>query len=221
MKMFKRLGLGIAAAMLSLSAIAGPMTIGFDDGAGIQDGTVSWGGGLAPLIGAGIDFHSIDGTGTPLNAGLAGALSCVGCELSFQTGAYSGSGGVFEVGGFFTVVGQAFDGANLIAAGNLLTGIFTADVAAPIFGGIGSASGLFLGLGTDTKHQGLVDYFGLSSNTFQFASTSISLGTCSNGTCIVTNADIDNLNSVPIVGTAALIFPALFGMGLMRRRAVV
>jgi hypothetical protein len=218
MKMFKRLGIGMAAAMLSLSVSAGPMTIGFDDGAGIQDGTVSWGGGFAPLVGAGIDFYTIDGTGTPLNSGLLGALDCVGCVLSFETGAYSGSGGLFDAGGFFTVTGQAFDGGNLIATGTLLDGIFTDTVSGPLFAGLGDTSGIFLGFGTDTKHQGLVDYFGLTSNTFAFANTEIALGTCSNNSCVVTNADIDNLNTVPIAGTWALMPLGLFGMALSRRR---
>jgi hypothetical protein len=219
MKMFKRLGIGMAAAMLSLSVSAGPMTIGFDDGAGIQDGTVSWGGGFAPLVGAGIDFYTIDGTGTPLNSGLLGALDCVGCVLSFETGAYSGADGLFGDGGFFTVIGQAFDGGGaLVASGNLLEGIFTSDISAPIFAGLGDNSGIFLGFGTDTKHQGIVDYFGLSSNTFAFANTEISLGTCASNTCVVTNADIDNLNTVPIVGTAALMPFGLFGLALARRR---
>jgi len=209
----------IAAIGLNAKLQAMPITIGFDDGAGAQDGTIDWAGGLAPLTGSGIDFYTIDGTNTPLNDGSANALTCTGCELNFITGAYSGADGIFGDGGSFTVTGSAYDGANLIASGTLLDGIFEDLIAAPTFAGIGDTSGIFLGFGLDSKHQGIVDYFGMSNNDWIFANTEIALGTCANGSCLVTNADINNIaRPVPEPGTMALLPFGLAALMFARRK---
>jgi len=218
----KRFIAALSIALASSFATAGPITIGFDDGAGTQDGTMTWAGGLAPLVGSGIDFYTIDGTGTPLNSGPGFALDCLSCVLEFETGAYTGAGGVFEDGGYFTVTGTAYDpiAAANVAVGTLLDGYFDDFLADPTFTGLGGSTGIFIGLGLDTKHDGLLDYFGMDLATnFVYANTEIALASCGSGSCIVTNADIDNLARVPEPGTLVLMALGLCGVVAARKRA--
>jgi hypothetical protein len=220
MKIFKRLGLGLAAAMLSVSATAG--NIGFDEGALQQTGNIAYAGFGGSLIGSGIIFSTILGSDTPSNTGVS--LDCLACELSFNTGPNVSEGPstwLFGSGGNFNITGTAMNGATQIATGLLLTGSFSGPSL--VLGGGGT--GLFVGQGFDTKHDDLEAFFGYPADQpWNFAATTLSVGSCvaaggSGGfNCGVLNADVNNVSRVPIPGTAALL---LFGLGMTRRRKSV
>jgi hypothetical protein len=214
---------GLALAMAASFASAG--NIGLDEGALAQTGTISYDGIGGGLVGTDIIFSTILGTDTLANDG--SALTCTGCLLNFITGANVSEGAPtweFNGGGAFAVTGTAFDGANQIATGVLMQGSFGGNSL--VLGGNGS--GLFVGLGADTKNDDLEAFFGYPADqAWNFAVTTLSIGSCnaSGGaggfTCGVLNADVNNVSQVPIAGTWALMPLGLFGMGLMRRRAVV
>lgn len=212
-----------AFAFLTLSLGANASTISFDEGAGLQDGTISYDGAGGALIGSGIDFNSVLGENTPSNSGAV--LSCVGCELNFSTGAYSSTLGntlFFGSSGTFTVTGELFDGATSVADGTLVSGSFVDSPNAIVFSG----SALFAGFGEDEKNQDLLDFYGITATDFTFASTGIALGTCgAQGTggfvCDVQNADLVNASVVPVPAAAWLFGSALFGLSAVARRRVL
>lgn len=199
--------------------------IGFDEGADQQVGTFSYDGIGGGAVGSGINFSTIDGVDTPANAG--SVLECRNCLLDFVTGANSVEGpAVWEwlAGGAFTVTGDAYDGATLVASGALLTGAFNSGSFSLGSGGANSGQ-LFVGVGTDTKHAGLVDYFGYAPDqSFAFATTNISIGSCNDAggvggfSCNVVNADLDNLATVPIPSTAMLFALGAAGFVASRKR---
>jgi hypothetical protein len=65
-------------------------------------GSLSYGGGVAPLVGSGIDVDNVVGLGTPLNSNVTSI--CGSCTLDFQTGASSG-GWNFGAGGTISING--------------------------------------------------------------------------------------------------------------------
>ena len=184
--------------------------ISFDDDAASQDGIITYDGVGGPLVGAGIDFVSVVGTGTPLNDGTV--LECRGCELAFTTGPNLSEGIVntFAAGGSVSLTGSVFDGITLVATGVLAAGGFGSVSTSTVVGG----TGVFTGLGFDRKHEDLVDFFGLGTN-FDFASTDIALASVTGDgftgfVAGVTNADFDNSARIPQPGTLAL-----FGAGML------
>lgn len=70
-------------------------------------GSISYAGGANPLIGTNLAVSLITGgNGVPQNDGVP--LSCVGCVINFQTGAFTGASGPswsFAPGGTFTLTG--------------------------------------------------------------------------------------------------------------------
>jgi hypothetical protein len=133
-------------------------------------GTVSWAGGLLPLVGRGIVFQSVVGVDTPSNSGPLAALDCViDCVLNFETGPYSGNVAGIDIwnpGGYFTVTGD-LDGIAETPLQPLLGGTWTSLVTKT--GGILTN---FAGQGVDIKDAALLSYFGFAPDTaFNFAST--------------------------------------------------
>lgn len=222
--MFKKMAVLAAGLFMSSAALAIP-TISFDDGNVDQFGTVMWAGGTNPFQGVDIDINFITGLDTPANAGGFG-LSCKGCTLNFETGTFLGFDGTtyaFGAGGGFTIEGEAFDGATGIANGVLLSGSFSEP---SFFTEFFTTTGLFIGAGVDQKNADITNYFGITDvSDWQFAATTISIGTCSDVgagfICDVNNADVDNIQQVPIPGTMALMPLGLLGLGLMRRKPSV
>lgn len=102
--------------------------IDFTIPAGGGGGSISYAGGANPLIGTNLAVSTITGiNGVPLNNGVA--LSCVGCVINFQTGAYTGGSALswtFASGGTFTLTGSIPS----IAGGaptTLMSGYFMSD----------------------------------------------------------------------------------------------
>jgi hypothetical protein len=214
----------IGFTFLTLTVGANAASISFDEGVGVQDGTISYDGTGGALVGAGIDFYTVLGDSTPSNSGVV--LSCVGCELNFTTGAYSsalGSSLFFGSGGTFTVTGQLFDGATSVASGTLVSGSFVDSPNATVF--LGSA--IFAGFGEDEKNQDLLDFYGITAPSFTFASAEVALGTCSalgssgGFACDVQDADLVNTAVVPLPGAAWLFCSALLGLSAVPRRRTV
>src|SRR4030095_11952406 len=163
------------AAVLGLWAAtteAAPV-LKFDDPTG-PGGTVAWPGAVS-ITGTDIQFQSILGLETPLNAGVV--LECVGCLLDFTTGAATaavGPGGGFLItadpGGSVALTG-AIPALGVPAGTTLLSGTFTGTTAELI--GPGQEFGLFLGGGPDVKDAILASFFGLDPLSFTFGTTSI------------------------------------------------
>ncbi|MBM3777542.1 MAG: PEP-CTERM sorting domain-containing protein [Acidimicrobiia bacterium] len=161
-----RAGTASAAAMLNF--VQGPN----------MGGTVSYAGGLAPLIGTNIPIVAVDASGDILNAGLH---TIVGGVLNFRTGPFSfttatqtkkGSNVYSPVddNSYFEIVGQIPD-AGINTPTVLLTGSFDPEVDVFILhlGSFHQVSGA----GIDEKAQSLTSYFGLpSSATWVFSVTS-------------------------------------------------
>jgi hypothetical protein len=223
MKKFTMVAAGLLAC-LAMTAQAG--LIGFDEGADPQVGTFSYDGLGGGAVGSGINFSTIDGVDTPANAG--SVLECRGCLLEFITGANTLEGPAiwqWLAGGSFAVTGDAYDGATLVASGALLTGSFSAG-SFSLGNGVNGGNQLFVGVGTDAKHEGIVDYFGYDPGTaFSFATTNLSLLGCTNSggsggfNCNVSNADLDNAANVPLPATAFLMAIGAAGLVTARKKA--
>jgi hypothetical protein len=213
MKIFQISILATLLSTLTGTASAVPI-ISFDDDAVSQNGQLDYATNGGTLTGEGIDFVSVVGLGTPNNDGVV--LDCINCVLEFETGSNSAEPGdvpqfpnswAFNGGGSLTVLGSLyFDyggaGEILIADGTstmdpLLAGSFTS-ANVNYSGGTGGGLDLdFNGFGIDTKHEGLLAYYGITGNDFRFVDNEISAaGATVNSdntfTATVTNADLDN-----------------------------
>ena len=216
----------VAIAALSTFACAGASaaTITFDQTSDTnsRSGELSYDGNGGSMRGTNISFSYInlqgDGNGPS-------ELTCLGCRLNFFTGNNSSepvagaNNGIyqFEGGGEFTLTGQAFDGDELIAENELVTGSFS---GIQVVNKNSSSSLQFSGYGNDRKAPGILTYFGIDEGTeFNFSSTNIALNTAqfeSNGAFSggVTNADLDN-SPVPNTDVPEPQELAIFGLGLV------
>jgi PEP-CTERM motif len=131
-----------------------------------ENGTVTYAGGVAPLVGSNINISHASGVNTPTNAGTM--YNVVGTQpysgmgtLNFTTGNYTGMlGGYrqFAGGGSFEIWGAIPDAG--ISHRRLLWG----SVLGAMVNDTGSVK-LAIVDGTDTKDPGLVSFFGLDPNT--------------------------------------------------------
>jgi len=107
-------------------------------------GSISYGGGSAPLVGAGISVDNVTGiNGTPLNNNVT--YNCLSCFFNFVTGGYVGSPAatlwLFAGGGSATLSGTLdVNGNNMIdgadVTGTLLSGPFSSGGVVDLSGGI-------------------------------------------------------------------------------------
>jgi hypothetical protein len=228
----KRWSTGILAAFAAFSMLtaAAPVeavaTLTFDqlDNAG----TVSYDGAGGALIGTNIKFETIVSSGTPLNSGI---INGIGCLLNFTTGLNtSDTGGSYTWagGGTFTITG-GFAPAGLGSSAILVSGIFS-QANAILSGG----SLLVTSLGTDTKHQGLIDYFfgvGAIVTNWNFVESTINATgvTSSGGTAFSASLGVvgdlnqnfgnaDFVNTAPVPGSVSLLLLGLSALAAFRRR---
>ena len=233
---------GALAALLSAGLLAAipaeSARIDFDNGGLAQNpgASLTYDGIGGPLVGTMIDFNSIQGVDTPLNAGIN--LTCVGCQLEFTTGANisenTGSGlwsfaagGTFVLTGAVAPTGLGTGFAGLPANTVIISGTFTGDPPNIAIGDVGgNAVFAFTGFGTDFKHPDIVAfYYGIPTSTtpapeFQYRNTEITgVGTVDGNLGFdfhVDNADIRN--AMPEPGSALLLLFGLGSLAAYRRR---
>jgi hypothetical protein len=227
MVMRKTTGRWTAAVLLTLAMIgwstsAHAATITFFDAAG-AGGTLSYGGNPGdPMVGASIGLDSIIGGGTPLNNGVT--LACVGCTLSFTTGAVTTEGPpIWSFGGnafgSFTVTGSV---PALGISGTLLVGSISLAGAFQV----GQLTGNVLG--PDIKRPEIVAFYGLTGMAFNYANTDIvttpTVGGNGSFSGTVETATITNVASVPVPdngSTMAFLGLGLLGVAMVGRKILV
>lgn len=202
---------------------ASAVQINFDN---IDDiGTLSYDGEGGPLVGAGIFFDSIVGTGTPDNDTVE--LKIVDGILNFSTGNNISENvlGIwtFASGGSFVLTGSVYNGLNELFSGTILTGSFSGYAYAintPFYL-------LFSGVGVDEKAQELTDFYGIEAPWgFNFANTVITgsaptIGTNGGFRVVVKDADIVNTAAVPEPATMMLLGMGLLGLGAIGRKKLM
>jgi hypothetical protein len=184
---------------------------------GSLGGTVNFAGGVAPLVGTGLSIMTVQGIGTPLNAGpLFGVGSGV---LSFTTGAFQNfSGGTwnFAGGGNISITGTGPGGSGP----NLVLGSFLSAHVDSL-----GAIHIFLSSGPDTKDPKLLAFFGIPAGTIFDFSGAIFLAnfTGVGGSAFTSNGfsvDIANVQVVPEPGMLGLLGVGLIGLAAVLRRGL-
>jgi len=223
----KALCISVLISLFSVAANAA--VINFNSLGGANAGTVSYDGVSGVLKGSNIDIGDISGIGTAANAG---NITCIACQLNFETGllnmnASAGSHYAFDAGGFFRITGMFDTGTAMIdgISTPLLLGLWTSQITVDILAG--GAFAVSQGSGTDTKHADLLSFFG-ETGPFNFANANISLADLTNPVLQplaafdtkVTQAIVSNVNPVPVPGAVWLMGSALIGLVGARRRKV-
>ena len=177
-------------------------------------GELSYDGEGGALVGTDLVLDMILGIDTPANSGLA--LNCIDCKLNFTTGDNILEGPpvyIFGAGGSLTITGTVETQGGMtifdVADGPFLTGSFTEDVV-----GLGTSSALtFTSIGVDQIASQITSYFGVNTNDFTFAQTSIAMSDVSilgNGGFVGEVDDVDMVNNAIVPEPATL-----FGLGVV------
>lgn len=224
------LGVGLAGA-----AFADPMQpIQIDFGiVSPTGGSISFAGGVNPLVGTNITVDLLVGLNTPLNSGPR--FNCIGCLLNFTSGALEGStattwdfgggpnSGITIVGGIDVNGNGILDAGDIPANTVLLTGNF-GNVSVKKFPGspFKIAGAAFL----DTKDNKLEALFGLPDLPGWLGNFNISFdatGAPPNGFASTHVFSGDVLNTLPVPpvpepATLLLLGTGLLGLGGAARR---
>jgi len=147
--------MGLAMALGSLTAGMGTARAAavLDFSLTGSGGTVTYAGGVAPLVGTNIPVSGLNASGAPQNNGnyaVTGACGGFAC-LNFTTGNSTDGGNTFALGGTFTIVGAV---TGIVGNTTLLTA--TSGVSATFQTG---ATFFFRTQGSDTKNQTLLTFF--------------------------------------------------------------
>ena len=185
-------------------------------------GSLSYAGGVAPLIGTGIDVDDVIGLNTPANKNVLSI--CALCTLDFQSGASTG-GWNFGAGGTISITGGIDfpDATTDIPTGStLLTGTFNSATVVDL----GSGAFEFQIVGgsfTDTKHPELLAFYGMPDIDY-IGGLNISFSTTANMGDKFTSVQIfsgDVVNQpVPVPAAVWLFGSGLIGLiGIARRKS--
>jgi YVTN family beta-propeller protein len=186
--------LGNSSEFSNCIPVTVPGTITFDNIIS-PAGTVAYDGDGGPAFAASLGIETITGTGTAQNDGTS--LPCLGCVLSFQTGANLTEGATYSwaAGGTFTITGS-IPALGIGPASTILSGTFTSATADVV-----GSTLVFASAGTDTKAPELVEFFyGLSgpSPSFEFNFSVIGSPTVlGNLGFTMDEEDMDISNSIP------------------------
>lgn len=193
-------------------------------------GTVTYAGGVAPLMGTNIEADNVVGLSTPLHDSVLS--NCVACVINFTTGNLSGynaatSTWTFNGGGNIQIVGGVdfSDNTTLndIASGStLLSGTFNNASVIKLPTGYFQffiAGGSF----TDSKHPDLLAYYGLPANVPYEGGFNLSFAAAPGGgpggfsSTMLLSGDVSN-TPVPLPGALWLLGSGLAGIGAFARR---
>lgn len=205
---------------LGLTGSAMADIIDFANHGGTDPGTLSYVGGLNPLVGSDILISSVFGLGTPAH-GDGTSFAIASGRLDFTTGNFVSYDSTtktytFGPGGSLTVKGSGPGGSS----GTLLSG---AIISATYQGGSFKVA---LAAGDDTKNPQLLAFFGEPTGLpWQFSgSVHTTAAPASGGGAfsLHSGASTDIQNSVPDGGTTVMLLGgALIGIATLRRKFAV
>lgn len=216
----------IFSVTANAALISNTTSINFNSLGGPNTGMVNYQEVNGVLNGTNIQIGMVSGIGTAANAG---NYTCQDCKLNFATGNLiqadsAGNTYVFDTGGFFEITGTILTGIGADIVSDitpLLTGEWSAPITVNIFNGAITVS---LGVGTDTKHPDLLDFFGETGNNFSFANTNISLADLLNPISAmatfetnVIDTNVINVSNVPLPGALWLLVSGLMGLVMSAR----
>lgn len=162
-------GIGVITALvLSLSPVSAQAIPDLDFNiAPPSPGTISYAGGVNPLVGTDIGVDTVIGENTPANNNAV--RNCIGCGLDFTTGNLTGSDAThwfFGGGGTITLTGGidlnhdgdvADVGVDVLAGSTIFTGSFNSAEVVSESSNFRVAIAMFI----DTKDPTLLDFYGL------------------------------------------------------------
>ena len=172
-------------------------------------GSISYAGGAAPLVGAGISVDNVVGLGTPLNNGVT--VDLPGYFLNFSSGNFTGStsnswifgpGGSISIANGVTLLSGTLTSASVIAAGG------TFKVAITGF--------------NDTKYEPMLNFYGLPTDVpyvgnFNLSFNATGLPPGAFRSTEVLSGDITN-SPIPEPATMLLLGSGLIGLAGFARR---
>jgi len=227
----KKIIFALAAGLAFLGGTAARAQPQLDFGTtGGETGSVSYAGGTAALIGS-VNISTVQGEfGTPLNNNVS--LAITGGNMSFNTGAGSGTAGAWSwtgtAGNSISITGGVAGTTPPLGAGStLLSGTIVAASVVEVNGAIHADLSAFV----DTVNPTLASYYGLTGGPTVGWSGSVTLdlqlsGSPATGSAFSTTSigsgdtytsPVPEPSSMAIAGLGAL---GMIGYGLRRRKAL-